>query len=191
MKIGILSASSKIYSTRRIKEAAQARGHSVRIMPATEFSILVDQGNPKLLFRGQEVTKYDAIIPRIGATRGDFESAVVRQFEQMGIYTLNPSHGISVARDKLRGMQILSGHSIGIPASACVFQDRDVSAAIDFVGCAPVIIKLLQGTHGAGVMLADNPDVARAIVSAVRVTHNNVLIQKFVSESRAKIFGHL
>lgn len=186
MKIGILSVSSKLYSTRRLKEAAQLRGHSVRVLAPQQFSILVDQGNPQLLFRGKPISRYDAIIPRIGATKSDFENSVVRQFEQMAVYTLTPSHGISVARDKLRGMQVLSRHNLGIPTTACVFQASDVLPAIDHVGTPPVIIKLLQGTHGAGVMLAESRELAGAIVGALKVANQNVLIQNFVSESRGK-----
>ncbi len=184
MKIAILSGDPKLYSTRRLKEVAQARGHSVRVLAPAQFAIHIEQGKPALYFKGKPVGKYDAVIPRVSIWQANFVTAVVRQFEQMGVFCLNPSHAITVARDKLRTMQILSRHQVGIPTSASVSHQGDVEGAIERIGRAPVIVKLLQGSQGSGVMLAESNKVAEAIVEALRSVNQGVLIQKFVSESK-------
>lgn len=186
MKIAILSSDSKIYSTKRLKEAAQARGHSVRVIRPAKLALHVDQGKPELYLGEKAVPRFDAIIPRIATSQTFFGAAVVRQFEQMGVFALNSSYSILISRDKLRTMQILSRHKIGLPTSACVLNPEDVHHAITRIGSAPVIIKLLQGSQGAGVMLADSNTVAEAIVEALNTAHQNVLIQKFISESRGR-----
>ena len=184
MRIAILSRRPRSYSTRRLKEAAKLRGHKVRVMDTLRFAITVEQDAPDLFYRGKRVGSMDAVIPRIGASITFFGCAVVRQFEQMGVYTLNPSQGIGVSRDKLRAMQILSRHTIGIPHTAFVRKRSDVLPAIERVGGAPVIIKLLEGTQGIGVILAGSRKVAEAIIETLQSARQNVLIQKFVSESK-------
>ncbi len=186
LKIGILSRSNRIHSTRRLCEAAAARGHKAIVLNTLKFSINLEQERPALYYRSRVLSTYDAIIPRIGASITFFGLAVVRQFEQMGVYSANESIAISRSRDKLRSMQILSRHDIGIPPTTFVRDKRDVLRAIERVGGAPVIIKLLEGTQGVGVILADSVKIAQAIVETLHSANQNVLIQKFVSESKGR-----
>lgn len=186
MKIAILSCSPKSYSTRRLKEAALQRGHDVKVLNTLRFSIGLDKSRPSLYFRGKQLSEYDAVIPRIGASITYFGTAVVRQFEKMGVFCVNGSSGITDSRDKLRSLQILSRHDIGIPATEYVRHRSDVLPAIERVGGAPVIIKLIEGTQGVGVILADSDKIAEAIIETLQSTKQNVLIQKFVAESRGK-----
>ena len=186
MKIAILSRSPKCYSTQRIFEAAQDRGHKVRVLNSLNFSIHVTASEPGLDYLGKPLGPYDAAIPRIGASVTFFGTAVVRQFEQMGVFTLTSSHSITVSRDKLRSMQVLSRHDIGIPASAFVRRREDILPAIQMVGGVPVIIKLLEGTQGVGVILAESLKVAEAIIETLQGANQNVMLQKFVAESKGK-----
>ena len=186
MKLAILSRSPKAYSTRRLREAASARGHNVKVLDTLRFSIEVEHGSPDLYFGHKRLSHYDAIIPRIGASITYFGTAVVRQFEQLDVYTPASAHGIANSRDKLRALQILSRHDIGIPHTAFVRRKTDVLPAIDRVGGAPVIIKLLEGTQGVGVILADSVKIAEAIIETLQSTKQNVLIQKFVGESSGR-----
>lgn len=186
MKIGILSRAPRCYSTRRLREAAVQRGHSVRVLNTLRFSIHLEHGAPDLLFRRKAVSNYDAIIPRIGASITYFGTAVVRQFEQMGVYCLASASGITFSRDKLRSMQMLSRYDIGIPDTAFVRDRYDILDAIERVGGAPVIIKLLEGTQGVGVILAETQKVAEAIIETLHSAKQNVLVQKFVAESKGK-----
>ncbi|MCG3183382.1 MAG: Ribosomal protein S6--L-glutamate ligase [Planctomycetes bacterium] len=186
MKIAILSQGPRLYSTRRIREAAEARGHKVRVLDPLKFSLDVEKKNPHVWYREKRVENFDAIIPRIGASITFFGTAVVRQYEQMGVFCLNTSSSIATSRDKLRAFQILSRHNIGIPKTAFVRQRSSVMPAIERVGGAPVIIKLLEGTQGIGVILADTSKIAEAIVETLQSTKQNVLIQNFVEESRGR-----
>ena len=146
----------------------------------------VESGSPSLYYRNERLPRYDAIVPRIGASVSHFGTAVVRQFEQMGVFTLNSSQSITVARDKLRSIQVLSRHSVGVPPTAFVRERAGVLPAIEKVGGAPVIIKLLEGTQGIGVILADTTKIAEAIIETLQSAKQNVLIQKFVKESRGR-----
>ncbi len=186
MKIAILSQDGALYSTRRLREAAVARGHTVRVLDTLKFSIHVDQEHPELYFRNRPLPHFDAAIPRIGASITFFGCAVVRQFEQMGVFCLNSSLAIAVARDKLRSLQVLSRRDIGLPPTAFVRGRDDILPAIDRVGGAPVIIKLLEGTQGVGVILADTRKSAEAIIETLHGARQNVLIQKFVAESKGR-----
>lgn len=186
MKIGILSRQRRGYSTRRLQEAAKKRDHKIRILDTLDFSIHVDAEDPDLIYRGKQIENLDAVIPRIGASITFYGTAVVRQFEQMGVFSLNPSQAITVSRDKLRSLQILSRHDIGMPPTAFVRNKRDVLSAIDELGGAPVIVKVLEGTQGVGVILADTNKVAEAIIETLHSARQNVLIQKFVAESKGK-----
>ncbi len=186
MKLAILSRSPEAYSTRRLKEAGETRGHTVRVLNTMKFSMFVEQGRPALYYRNKRLSTYDAIIPRIGASVTFYGLAVVRQFEQMGVFTLSPSHAISVSRDKLRSIQVLSRHNVGIPQTVFVRDKAGVLPAIEQVGGCPVIIKLLEGTQGIGVILADHPKIAEAIIETLQSTKQNVLIQKFVKESKGR-----
>jgi ribosomal protein S6--L-glutamate ligase len=186
MKLAILSRSPKCYSTRRLREAAQQRGHQVKVLGTVKFSIDLQEGEPDLYFRSKQLGQYDAVLPRIGASITYFGTAVVRQFEQMDVFCANSSIAIANSRDKLRSMQILSRHHIGMPRSTFVRNKNDVLPAIERVGGAPVIIKLLEGTQGVGVILADSNKIAEAIIETLHSTEQNVLIQKFVAESKGR-----
>jgi len=186
MKLAILSRAPHAYSTQRLREAADQRGHQVRVLNTLRFGIDLTGADPELQYRGKQLSEYDAVLPRIGASITYFGTAVVRQFEQMDVYTPNTANGISNARDKLRANQILSRHNIGMPATTFVRNRGDVRAAIERVGGAPVVIKLLEGTQGIGVILAPEVKVAEAIIETLHSTNQNVLIQRFVKESRGR-----
>lgn len=186
MKLCILSRSTRCYSTTRLVEAAVNRGHKIKVLDALHFSISSLRGKPTLYYRAKPLSQYDGVIPRIGASITFFGTSVVRQFEQMNVFCSNSANGISNSRDKLRSTQMLSRFDIGIPATEFVRDRKDVLPAIERVGGAPVIIKLLEGTQGVGVILADSVKVAQAIIETLQSTRQNVLIQKFVSESRGR-----
>ena len=186
MKFAILSRNAGCYSTRRLRQAIESRGHRAKVLNTLSFAIDLERGSPELYFRGKQLSHYDVVIPRIGASITAYGTAVVRQFEQMDVFSLNASGGIATSRNKLRSLQVLSRHNIGIPRTEFVHRRRDVLGAIERVGGAPVIIKMLQGTQGVGVILAETNKVAEAIVEALQSTKQDVLIQKFVAESKGK-----
>jgi ribosomal protein S6--L-glutamate ligase len=186
MKLAILSRSSRIYSTKRLIEAAKANGHSVRTLDTLRFAISLEEELPELFYKGKRLPPFDAVIPRIGASITYYGTAVVHQFEQMETFSANSALGITNSRDKLRALQILSKHDLGIPATEFVRAKEDVLPAIQRVGGAPVIIKLLEGTQGVGVILADSIKIAEAIIETLQSAKQNVLIQKFVAESKGK-----
>lgn len=180
----ILSRAPRSYSTQRLVAAAIDRGHDVDVLNTLRFSIDLTRSEPDLQFRGKPIDDYDAVIPRIGASITYFGTAVVRQFEQMDVYTPNTANGIANSRDKLRATQILSRHDIGIPETTFVRDRKDVKSAIVRVGGAPVVIKLIEGTQGIGVILAPDVSTAEAIIETLQSTSQNVLLQRFVAESR-------
>ena len=186
MKLAILSRAPRSYSTQRLRAAAQQRGHRVKVLNTLRFAIDLSGPEPDLQFRGRLLSDYDAILPRIGNSITYFGTAVVRQFEQMDVYTPNTANGITNSRDKLRATQILSRHNIGMPATAFVHSRADVRLAIERVGGAPVVIKLLEGTQGIGVILAPEVKTAEAIIETLNSTKQNVLIQSFIAESRGR-----
>lgn len=186
MKLALLSTAPRCYSTRRLREAALQRGHSVKVLNTLRFALELEHGGPELQYQGKRLGSWDAIMPRIGSSITYFGTAVVRQFEQMEVYTPNTANGIMNSRDKLRSLQILSRHDIGIPHTAFVRDRHDVLPAIERVGGAPVIIKLLEGTQGVGVILADTVKIAEAIIETLQSARQNVLIQKFVAESKGR-----
>lgn len=186
MKLGILSCNRGCYSTRRLREAAEQRGHKVKVLDTLKFAIDLEKGKPDLFFRRKQLTHYDAVLPRVGASITYFGTAVVRQFEQMDVFCANTSSGITNSRDKLRSLQILSRHQIGIPKTTFVRDKRDVLPAIERVGGAPVVIKLIEGTQGIGVLLAETVKSAEAIIELLQSQKQSVLIQKFVAESKGK-----
>jgi ribosomal protein S6--L-glutamate ligase len=186
MKLAILSRAPRSYSTQRLKAAALERGHTVRVLDTLRFSIDLSGDEPDLQYRGKPLSTYDAVLPRIGASITYFGMAVVRQFEQMDVYTPNPSNGIANSRDKLRSIQILSRHDVGMPATTFVRNRADVLPAIERVGGAPVVIKLLEGTQGIGVILAPDKKVAEAVIETLQSAKQNVLIQSFIGESRGR-----
>lgn len=184
MQVAILSRGPRLYSTQRLKEACIQRGHTVQILDPLKFSINVEQDEPDLFYKNKQIPHFDAVIPRIGSSITFFGTAVVRQFEQMGTFCLNPSIGINTSRDKLRSIQLLANHNIGFPHTIFVKQRNDIMPAIKRLGGAPVVIKLLEGTQGVGVILAETDKVAEAIIETLHSTKQNVLIQNFVKESR-------
>ncbi|WP_134774540.1 30S ribosomal protein S6--L-glutamate ligase [Ornithinimicrobium flavum] len=186
MKLAILSRSLRAYSTQRLRTAALDRGHQVKVLDTLRFGIDLTEDEPDLSFRGRRLSSYDAVLPRIGASVTYFGTAVVRQFEQMDVYTPNTANGIMNSRDKLRATQILSRHGVDMPATAFVRNRDDVRSAISMVGGAPVVIKLLEGTQGIGVILAPTAKVAEAIIETLHGTNQQVLIQRFVRESKGK-----
>src|SRR6187549_1836212 len=186
MKIAILSRAPHSYSTTRFRAAALQRGHEVKVLNTLRFAIDLSGEEPDLQFRGRPLSTYDAILPRIGNSITYFGTAVVRQFEQMDVYTPNTAGGISNSRDKLRATQILSRHGVAMPATTFVRDRADVIPAIERVGGAPVVIKLLEGTQGIGVILAPTIKVAEAIIETLQSTKQNVLIQRFVKESKGR-----
>ncbi|MGK0225125.1 MAG: ribosomal protein S6--L-glutamate ligase [Limisphaerales bacterium] len=186
MKLAILSRGPKSYSTRRLKEAALQRGHTVKVLDTLKFAIDLQRGVPDLYFRQRPLSAYDAVLPRIGASITYFGTAVVRQFQEMDVFCANTAHGIANSRDKLRSLQILSRHHIGIPRTTFVVDKKDVMPAIKRVGGAPVVIKLIEGTQGIGVLLAESTQSAAAIIELLQSQKQNVLVQKFVAESKGK-----
>ena len=186
MKLAILSREPKNYTSRRLVEACKHRGHSVKVLNTLKFAIDLEKDAPELYYRNKLLDHYDAVLPRIGASVTYFGTAVVRQFQQMDIFSANSADGILNSRDKLRSLQILSRHNIGIPPTTFVKDKRDVLPAIERVGGAPVVIKLLEGTQGIGVLLAHTLDVATSIIELLQSQKQNVLIQKFVAESKGR-----
>jgi ribosomal protein S6--L-glutamate ligase len=186
MKLAILSRGPHSYSTRRLKEAALERNYTVRVLNTLKFAIDLEQGAPDLYYRQKALSHYDAVLPRIGASITYYGTAVVRQFEEMDVFSANTSNGITNSRDKLRSLQILSRHHIGIPRTTFVSDKKDVLPAIERVGGAPVVIKLIEGTQGIGVLLAETRKAAESIIELLQSQKQNVLIQKFVAESKGK-----
>jgi ribosomal protein S6--L-glutamate ligase len=186
VKLAILSCAPNAYSTRRLKEAALQRDHQVRVLNTLKFAIDLDRGSPDLYYRQQHLEHFDAVLPRIGASITYYGTAVVRQFQEMDVFCANTAHGISNSRDKLRSLQILSRHGVGLPRTTFVRDKKDVLPAIERVGGAPVVIKLIEGTQGIGVLLADSVKQAESIIELLQSQKQNVLIQKFVAESKGR-----
>jgi ribosomal protein S6--L-glutamate ligase len=186
VKLAILSRAPNSYSTRRFKEAAEQRGHKANVLNTMKFAIDLQRGVPDLYYRQKPLSHYDAVLPRIGASITYYGTAVVRQFQEMDIFCANTAHGISNSRDKLRSLQVLSRHHIGIPRTTFVSEKKDVLPAIERVGGAPVIIKLIEGTQGIGVLLAETVRAAESMIELLQSQKQNVLIQKFVAESKGK-----
>src|SRR5437868_10071777 len=166
MQIVILSRNEALYSTRVLAEAAKRRGHHVRVLDTLQFDIRVSKRNPELFYQGEPVGPVDAVVPRIGASITFFGLAVVRQFEMMGVYCVNESQAIARSRDKLRCLQILSRHDIGLPPTVYTRQAEHITSCIDRVEGPPVVVKLLQGTQGIGVVLAETARAASSVIEA-------------------------
>ncbi len=181
MILFVLSRNSRLYSTRRLVEAGQKMGHEVYVRDPLKFTIQV-QDPPSLIYLSKPIVKPHAVIPRIGASITYFGSAVVRQFEQMGIFAVNDARGISNSRDKLRALQILSRH-LKLPRTAFVRRKEEILKAIDGLGGVPVVIKVIEGTQGVGVVLARDLNSAHAIIELLQSARQNILIQEFVKES--------
>ncbi len=186
MRLALLSRHPGSYSTQRLLAAGVGAGHDIEILDTLRLAIDLSGDEPAMLYRGKPLADLDACIPRIGASITFYGMAVVRQFEQMDVYTPITANSIANSRDKLRAYQILSRHAIGMPATTFVRDRADVVPAIERVGGAPVIVKLLEGTQGIGVILAPDVKVAETVIETLQWTRQNVLIQRFVAESRGR-----
>ncbi|MGH8946059.1 MAG: 30S ribosomal protein S6--L-glutamate ligase [Acidimicrobiia bacterium] len=182
MKIAILSRSSSLYSTSRLREAGARRGHEMRVVDYLRCYMDITARKPKILIRGEEI-KPDAVIPRIGATYTFYGAAVVRQFEMAEIFTLNSSDGISRSRDKLRSMQLLSRAGVGLPTTSFAHATQDINGLLEVVGGPPVVVKLLEGTQGLGVVLAETKKAAESVIGAFRQLDANILVQQYIKEA--------
>ena len=185
MKIVVLSRKASLYSTRRLTNAARKRGHTVRVMNPLDFTMVLSTRNPELYYKGRKVTKVDAVIPRIGPSITFYGLAVVRQFEMMGVYCLNESNPIARSRDKLRALQMLSrSDEIGVPTTAIARKPDYARRMLDHVGGAPAIVKLIEGSQGAGVVLVDSRQSFDSVIDAFHSIGQNILIQSFVKEAK-------
>lgn len=183
MKIAMLARNANLYSHRRLIEAAVAAGHTMEVINTLRCYMNITSHRPEVYYNGQNLTGYDAIIPRIGASITFYGMAVLRQFEMMGVYPLNESVGIGRSRDKLRSMQLLARDGIGLPVTAFAHDPKQTEEVLKVVGGAPVVIKLLEGTQGIGVVLADTQRSAKSVVEAFRGANVNILVQEFIKEA--------
>jgi len=183
MKIAILSQVSSLYSTRRLRDAAEKRGHEVKVVNYLRCYMNITSHKPSVVYGGKELENFDAIIPRIGASRTFYGCAVVRQFEVMGVFSANESQAISRSRDKLRCVQILAREGIGLPVTGFAHDTEDIDGLIETVGGAPLVIKLLEGTQGIGVVLAETYQAAKSVIQAFRGLNANILVQEFIREA--------
>lgn len=185
MQIAILSRDSRLYSTRRLVEAATKRGHSVRVVDGLKCYMNISDNKPQVRYKdGEVLSKFDAIVPRIGASVTFYITAVLRHFEMKGAYSLNPSISISRSRDKLRAHQILSKYKVGMPNTGLAHSPQNIKDLIKLVGGAPLIIKLLEGTQGKGVVLAETQKAAESLIEAFRGLNAFFLLQEFIKESK-------
>src|SRR6187551_3043798 len=184
MRVAILSRNPKLYSTRRLKEAGEARGHKVEVIDHMKCVLFIEKKNPVVLYQGRRLDYFDAVIPRIGASVTFYGAAVVRQFEMMKVFTTVESQALIRSRDKLRSLQILSRAGLGLPKTIFMDYSRDTEGIVEAVGGAPVVIKLLEGTQGLGVVLADTKKVAKSIVEAFHGIHARIIIQEFIKEAK-------
>lgn len=183
MKIGILSRKEGLYSTRRLKEAAIARGHEVEVIDTLRCYMNISSKNPEVHYGGRVLDDFDAVIPRIGSKITFYGTAVVRQFEMMGVFSLNESVAISRSRDKLRSLQLLSRKGVGMPQTGFASSPSDVQDLIRIAGGTPLVIKLLEGTQGIGVVLAETKKAAESVIDAFMGLKANILTQEFIKES--------
>jgi ribosomal protein S6--L-glutamate ligase len=183
MRIAILSRGPELYSTRRLKEAGEARGHQVDIIDTLHCYMDITRSRPAVRYHGEELPYYDAVIPRIGASITFYGTAVVRQFEMMGTFCVNESVAISRSRDKLRSLQLLSRKDVGLPRTGFANKPDNIKDLIKNVGGAPVVIKLLEGTQGIGVVLAETNKAAESIIEAFMGLKANILVQEFIKEA--------
>ena len=197
MNIVVLSRDHSLYSTRRLIEAGESNGHNMRIIDHLKCNLVIERGHPKVIFRGEEIRDVDAVIPRIGASVTFYGTAVVRQFEMMKVFTAVESQALVRSRDKLRSLQILSRAGLGLPKTVFTNYSKDVAKTLEEVGGAPVIIKLLEGTQGLGVILADNDKSAVSVMEAFNGIKTRVIVQEFIHEAKGAdirafvIYGHV
>ncbi|MDG1068221.1 MAG: 30S ribosomal protein S6--L-glutamate ligase [Sulfitobacter sp.] len=183
MKIAMLARNPNLYSHKRLKEAAEARGHTLDIINTLRCYMNIASRRPEVYYNGEKLEGYDAVIPRIGASVTFYGTAVLRQFEMQGVYPLNESVGIGRSRDKLRSMQLLARDGIGLPVTTFAHDPKQTDEVLKLAGGAPVVIKLLEGTQGIGVVLADTNRSAVSVVEAFRGAGVNILLQEFIKEA--------
>lgn len=184
MKIAILSRSQSLYSTKRLVEAGRARGHEVEVIDTLKCYMDITSTKPMVHYQDRVLDDFDAIIPRIGASITFYGTAVIRQFEMMGVFSLNESVAISRARDKLRSLQLLSRKGLGLPITGFAHNTKMTDQLIKLVGGAPLVVKLLEGTQGKGVVLAETDAAAESVIDAFREMNANILVQEFIKEAR-------
>ncbi len=195
MRLVMLARNSGLYSHQRLIQAAVARGHSIDVINTLHLHMNITSNRPVLRFGGKALPIYDAVIPRIGASITNYGLAVLRQFEMQGVYPLNESVAIGRARDKLRALQLLARAGIGLPVTAFAHDPKRADEVIDEVGGAPVVIKLLEGTQGMGVILAETTGSAKSIIEAFSAANINIMVQEFIKEAegsdiRVLVIGH-
>jgi ribosomal protein S6--L-glutamate ligase len=184
MKIVILSRNAKLYSTKRLVEAAKDKGHQVLVLDHSKCDLVIEKGDPAIHYKGEKITGVDAIIPRIGASITFYGTAVVRQFEMMKVFSANESQAIVRSRDKLRSLQILSRSGLGMPKTVFTNHSKEVMRVIQKVGGAPLVIKLLEGTQGLGVVLAETNKAAESVIEAFYGLKTRIIVQEFIKEAK-------
>ena len=184
MKIAILSRNPELYSTSRLVEAGEERDHDIRVIDPLRCYMTIASQRPTIHYKGEELSGFDAIIPRIGASITFYGTAVVRQFEMMGVYSINESVAISRSRDKLRSLQLLARKGIGLPVTGFAHSTQYTKDLINLAGGAPLVIKLLEGTQGIGVVLAETDKAAESVIEAFRGLRENILVQEFIKEAQ-------
>jgi len=183
MKFAMLARNPNLYSHRRLVEAAEARGHQIDVIDTLKVYMNITSQRPELRYRGENLTGYDAVIPRIGASVTSYGLAVLRQFEMMGVWPLNESVAIGRSRDKLRSLQLLARAGLGLPVTAYAHSSKLADDVIEIAGGAPVVIKLLEGTQGIGVVLGETHNSAKSVIEAFRGVNVNILVQEFIKEA--------
>lgn len=183
MKIAMLAVNPNLYSHKRLVEAAEARGHEIEVLNTLRLVINIASHRPSIYRDGEPLTGFDAVIPRIGASITFYGLAVLRQFEMMGVYPLNESVAIGRSRDKLRSMQLLARRGVGLPITVFANDAKQAGQVIQMAGGAPVVIKLLEGTQGIGVVLAETENSAKSVVEAFRGANVNILVQEYIKEA--------
>lgn len=183
MKIKILSRNYNLYSTQRLIEAAKKRNHEVEVIDPLKCDLIIEKKNPSIYYKGRHIEDADAVIPRIGASVTFYGTAVVRQFEMMGVFSTTESQSLVRSRDKLRSLQVLSRARLGLPKTVFTNYSKDVGEVIDHVGGAPLIIKLLEGTQGLGVVLAETKNAAESVIEAFNGLQARVIVQEFIKEA--------
>lgn len=184
MKIAILSRRTQLYSTHRLLEEAKRRGHNVRVIDTLRCYMNINARQPSIHYRGEVLAEFDAVIPRIGASVTFYGCAVVRQFEMMGVYVVNSSIAITRSRDKLRALQLLSRKGIGLPITGFADSPDDIGDLIDMVGGAPLVVKLLEGTQGIGVLLAETKQAAESVIEAFLDLDTHIMVQEYIKEAK-------
>ncbi len=183
MKIAMMARNPNLYSHRRLKEAAETRGHEMHVINTLRCYMNIASRRPEMYYNGEKLEGFDAVIPRIGASITFYGLAVLRQFEMMGVFPLNESVAIGRSRDKLRSMQLLARDGIGLPVTTFAHDPKQTEEVLKLAGGAPLVVKLLEGTQGLGVVLADTDRSAKSVIEAFRATNTNILIQEFIKEA--------